>query len=611
VSGIQRSRVRPLSDHLISQIAAGEVVERPASVLKEAMENALDAGACRIEVELAAGGRQRVRVVDDGWGMSGEDLELAFTRHATSKISEFDDLERVATLGFRGEALASIAAVARVTATSAERPGDGTRIVIEGGKVIEVAPASRPRGTELDVTTLFYNVPARREFLKGPSTELRRCLEVAQGYALSRPEVAFTLAHEGRELLRADATTADAAGRLERIAQLFGVGLAGDLVPIESGWGAVSGYVGKPTTTRGRRLFVFVNGRLLRDRALLAIFYRAVRDEWQSEQFPALFLHLELPPEEIDVNVHPQKAEIRLRDPRRLGQVGAALRRALAAGRGAGSAPLRELSGAQAQTPRAWEGLGGVAAMVPRSLGGGWEVREGAAAVQPASAPAPPAARVAEIRYELLEPSIVPLGRGGGAPSVRLLGQYKGALILLEAPDGLYLVDQHAAHERILYERFRRALAVRSAASQSLLEPILLELGPAERETLADLAGKLEARGFALSDLSGGAIGLTAVPAALPAEVAEAVLRKVAGQRAGAEEGDDVDGALNADLLDAVAASKACRSAVRIHRPLSREEMERVVSELFDAEQPWACPHGRPTVLQMGDAELERRFGRR
>ncbi|HVS65713.1 MAG TPA: DNA mismatch repair endonuclease MutL [Thermoanaerobaculia bacterium] len=596
------SRIRPLSDHLISQIAAGEVVERPASVLKEAIENALDAGARRIEIELAAGGRQRVRVSDDGCGMGAEDVELAFARHATSKISEFDDLEKVGTLGFRGEALASIAAVARVSATSAERNGEGTRVAIEGGRVVEIAPASRPRGTELDVTTLFYNVPARREFLKGPPTELRRCLEVAQGYALSRPEVAITLVHEGRELLRGDATGSDAAGRLERIAQLFGAELAANLVPIESGWGAVSGYVGNPSTTRGRRLFVFVNGRLLRDRALLGVFYRAVRDEWQSDQFPALFLHLDLPPEEVDVNVHPQKAEIRFRDPRRLGQVGSALRRALAAGRGAGSAPLRapragELEGAGA-APRAWEGLGGIAALAPRSLGGASEVREAATA------------RLAEVRYEPLAPKSVPLGRGGGAPSVRLLGQYKGALILLEAPDGLYLVDQHAAHERILYERFRRALAERSAASQALLQPIILELAPAEHATLSALSPRLEERGFALSDLSGGAVGLTAVPAALSADVAEAVLRRIASDSEGVE-GDDPDAALDRELLDAVAAGRACRSAVRIHRPLSREEMERVVSELFDAEQPWACPHGRPTVLEMRDAELERRFGRR
>ncbi|HVS13929.1 MAG TPA: DNA mismatch repair endonuclease MutL, partial [Thermoanaerobaculia bacterium] len=346
------SRIRPLSDHLISQIAAGEVVERPASVLKEAIENALDAGAARVEVELAAGGRQRVRVRDDGSGMDAGDLRLAFERHATSKIAEFDDLERVATLGFRGEALASIAAVARVVVSSAEEPGQGTRLIIEGGRVLEEGPVARPRGTELDVTSLFFNVPARRRFLKTPATELRRCLEVAQGYALARPDVAFTMTHENRELLRADASTADAVGRLERIAQLFGAALAADLVPVESGWGSVGGFVGRPTTTRGRRLFVFVNGRLLRDRAVLAVFYRAVRDEWQSEQFPALFLFLDLPPEEVDVNVHPQKAEVRFRDPARMGQVGAALRRALAAGRGAARAPLRAPRTEAAQVPR-------------------------------------------------------------------------------------------------------------------------------------------------------------------------------------------------------------------------------------------------------------------
>ncbi|HVS12530.1 MAG TPA: hypothetical protein VMV46_01305, partial [Thermoanaerobaculia bacterium] len=257
------------------------------------------------------------------------------------------------------------------------------------------------------------------------------------------------------------------------------------------------------------------------------------------------------------------------------------------------------------------EGLGGVAGMAPRSLGGGLEVREGVAPVGASPAGLPAEARVAEVRYPPLPPSVVPLGRGGGAPSVRLLGQYKGALILLEAPDGLYLVDQHAAHERILYERFRRALAERSAASQTLLEPLVLELGPAEGAALAELAPRLETRGFSLSPLSAGAVGVSAVPAALAADAADRVLRALAAEAAagGDELGDEA--VLDRELLDAAAASRACRSAVKIHHPLSREEMERVVSELFDAEQPWACPHGRPTVLEMRDAELERRFGRR
>jgi DNA mismatch repair protein MutL len=612
------SRVRSLSDHLISQIAAGEVVERPASVLKEAIENSLDAGAARVEVELSAGGRQRVRVRDDGAGMGAADLRMAFERHATSKIAAFEDLERVATLGFRGEALASIAAVARVVASSAEEPGQGTHWVIGGGRGREEAPAARPRGTELDVTSLFFNVPARRRFLKTPSTELRRCLEVAQGYALARPDVAFTVSHEERELLRADASTADAAGRLERIAQIFGAALAADLVPVESGWGSVAGFVGRPTTTRGRRLFVFVNGRLLRDRAVLAVFYRAVRDEWQSEQFPALFLFLDLPPEEVDVNVHPQKAEVRFRDPARMGQVGAALRRALASARSAAVAPLRTPHADAAYVPRAWEGLGGSAVPTPRSLGGGLEVHEkGAPAFEPGGALAGTmagtlaGARVAEVRYQPFEPRAVPLGRRSGVPALRLLGQYKGALILLEAPDGLYLVDQHAAHERILYERLRRALAERTVASQALLEPLVLELGPAEAEALAALAPRLEERGFSVAALSGGAVGVSAIPAALPADAADRVLRTLAAEAAGSGDGLAEEAVLDRELLDAAAASRACRSAVKIHHPLSREEMERVVSELLGAEQPWACPHGRPTVLEMRDAELERRFGRR
>jgi DNA mismatch repair protein MutL len=655
------SRIHLLSDPLVSQIAAGEVVERPASVVKELIENALDAGARDVEVLLEAGGKARIAVADDGCGMGADDALLAFDRHATSKIASFADLERVGTLGFRGEALAAIASVARVELITAELPGDGHRVLIEGGRVRVAEPLARPRGTTLDVRSLFFNVPARRKFLKTPETELRRAVEMVQGYALARPDVRWRLLHDGRallDLLPAGAGS-DPEGLRQRIAQLFGgelaarlvavgeVGAAGDIGAANAADAAdaagavgavgdggetgppprerIGGLVGTPETARGRRQFVFVNRRLLRDRAVLATFYRTVREEWKSDDHPALFLFLDLPPEEVDVNVHPQKAEVRFRDPRLLDRVAAALRSALARARGEVAAPLRRPAAAAPAVPFAWQGLGGrptpaawwrgsspPAAPAPApdrpglpALPG--EVAEGSPAARTAAEPA--SGRLATASYTPPERAAVPLsGRRGEVRPFRLLGQYKGTLILLEGPDGLYLVDQHVAHERILFERLRLSLAAASPPSQALLTPRLLELGPAERLRLLELAPALEACGFGLTALSGQTLALTAAPAVLSAGEAEGLLAALA-------DGSSADAPADADLaprvLDALAASLACKAAVKMHHPLSPPEMEALMTELFAAEQPYACPHGRPIVLQMTDSDLERRFGRR
>jgi DNA mismatch repair protein MutL len=679
------SRIHLLADPLVSQIAAGEVVERPASVVKELIENALDAGAREVEVLLEAGGKGRVAVADDGCGMGADDALLAFDRHATSKIASFADLERVGTLGFRGEALAAIASVARVELVTAERPGEGHRVLIEGGRVRVAEPVARPRGTTLDVRSLFFNVPARRKFLKAPETELRRALEVAQGYALARPDVRWRVLHEGRALLDL-LPAAGPGGPRQRIAQLFGdelasrlvdVGTVGEIaaigeagaigesgaigaigesgacgaIPVSSGEAGaagqerlgglvpveterIGGLVGSPDTARGRRQFVFVNRRLLRDRAVLATFYRAVREEWKSDDFPALFLFLDLPPEELDVNVHPQKAEVRFRDPRLLDRVAEALRLALARARGEVAAPLRRPAAAGPAVPFAWQGLGGPPTPAawggwrggpypevpvppgPRALpdeiaevgGGSPTVAYDAGVAAGAVAGAPPA-RLATPSYLPPERAAVPLsGRRGEVRPFRLLGQYKGTLILLEGPDGLYLVDQHVAHERILYERLRRSLAAATPPSQVLLSPLLLDLSPAERLRLLELAPALEPCGFGFTVLSGQTLALTAVPAVLSAGDAEALLAALAD---GSPAGEPSDGGLGPRVLDALAASQACKAAVKMHHPLSPPEMEALLTELFAADQPYACPHGRPIVLQMTDSDLERRFGRR
>ncbi len=595
------SRIRLLPDPLVSQIAAGEVVERPASVVKELVENALDAGAGHLEIRLEHGGKAWIEIADDGSGMGRDDALLAFDRHATSKIASFADLERVATLGFRGEALASIASVARVELTTADQPGDGQRVVIEGGRVRAAEPFSRPRGTTLDVRSLFFNVPARRKFLKAPQTELRRCLEVVQGYALARPDVRFQVFHEGRELLDALAA-AGSAGSRERIGQIFGAEFAARLVEIPESWEgaeAIRGFVGTPETARGRRQFVYVNRRLIRDRAVLAAFYRAVRDEWKGEDFPALFLFLDVPPEEVDVNVHPQKAEVRFRDPGLVDRIYDALRRALEHARGEEAAPLRPPS-SEPYVPFAWQGLGENRSPVA------WD-RSGDVSVEVSGGSAP--ARLAAPSYTPADRPIVPLsGRSGEARPFRLLGQYKGTLILLEGPDGLYVIDQHVAHERILYERLRRSLAAERPPVQHLLTPILLELAPAERLRLLELAPGLDEHGFGVAALSGNTVAVTSSPAVLSADGAEALLRSLA-----ADSGDGAGGPadLSRRILESMAASMACKAAVKMHHPLSAPEMEALVAELFAAEQPYACPHGRPIVLQMTDSDLERRFGRR
>jgi DNA mismatch repair protein MutL len=583
-------RIHILPDRLISQIAAGEVVERPASVVKELLENALDAGASALRVELESGGRRRIVVSDDGSGMGRDDSLLAFDRHATSKIATFDDLERVETLGFRGEALASIAAVAKVELLTAEAPGEGWRVRIEGGRVLHAEPAAAPRGTRLEVASLFFNVPARRAFLKSPETELRRCVEVVQGYALARPEVSFHVAHDGRELLEAPAAADAASGLRGRVAQIFGAELARRLTEIgPAGEAEAGGLVGSRLTTRGRRQFVFVNGRLIRDRAVMATFYRAVREEWASEEFPALFLFLTLPAAEVDVNVHPQKSEVRFRDAALLDRLHAALRAALARARGEEPAPWRTPDpGGRPAGALAWSGAGG------RPWTAASEVRE--------------PARLAEAVYAPLERSPLPgplAGRGAGPSRFRLLGQYKGTLLLLEGPDGLYLIDQHVAHERILYERLRRSLEARDHPSQPLLVPRLLALGPAERLRLLELRDELAGFGFSLEALSGSSVALRAAPAAISADEAEALLLQLAAHGGGGA------AELHRRLLDALAASQACQAAIKMHHPLGPEAMEALVGELFAAEQPFACPHGRPTVLQMTDADLERRFGRR
>src|SRR6185295_9149351 len=433
-------------------------------------------------------------------------------------------------------------------------------------------------------------------------------------------------------------TAASLAGARRRIGQIFGEPFARQLAlipPPDPGLPgsktrpgeAITGFVGTPATARGRRHFIFVNRRLLRDRAILATFYRAVREEWRGEDFPALFLFLDVPPGEVDVNVHPQKAEVRFRDPGFLDRVAGALRRGLERARGEEAAPLRDLpagSGAGSLGRFSWQGQGGrspfagIGGAASGSAAESWRTA-GEVAERPRSSeawvpgtPNPEEARLATAAYApISERAAVPLsGRSGERRPFRLLGQYKGSLILLEGPDGLYVIDQHVAHERILFERLRRSLAATSRASQHLVHPVLLELSVPERLRLLELAAALETCGFSLTELSGTEIGLTSIPAVLSVDEGEKLLRALASSELGGGEAESAE-ILSRRILDALAASLSCKSAIKMHHPLVPLEMEALVAELFAAENPYACPHGRPIVLQMTDADLERRFGRR
>lgn len=601
------SRIRALPDRLITQIAAGEVVERPASVVKELIENSLDAGAAEVRLSLRAGGRDSIRVRDDGSGMDAEDAVLAFRRHATSKLSRLEDLQAIGTLGFRGEALAAIAAVSEVDLRSAISDGDGFRVRVEGGSEVVAEPIAQPRGTSVEVSSLFYNVPARRKFLKQAASEQRRCLEVVQAYALYHRHIAFFAEHQNGNLIEAPGLTLDDDyGALRaRVEQLFDAELAARLVPFgddPNGDDTVWGMVGDRRTSRGRKSFVFVNGRLLRDRTIMSLFYRAARDEWGSGEFPSLFLFIDLPPEQVDVNVHPQKYEVRFRDGDVNQRLYRTLRQGLAVARGHEQAPraiVEDLPGA----PLAWEGLGRES-----SEAESWKIQpEKTASVvaEPAAETASPG-RIAEATTAAAtsEHPIPLSGRDGVERPFRVLGQYKASLILVEGPDALYVIDQHVAHERVLFERLLQTIDGDAIQGQRLLEPLMLEMTADESEALADAQQVLGDAGFEYEVLSGGTVAVSTTPATLSTNQAAEFLLEVARSGVPTEQ-------LAKRFRELLAAGLSCRAAVKLHDVLGLREIEDLLSDLFACDNPYACPHGRPVMLRLSDFELEKSFHRR
>ncbi|HTH64045.1 MAG TPA: DNA mismatch repair endonuclease MutL [Gemmatimonadales bacterium] len=558
-------RIAVLPDRVADQIAAGEVVERPASVVKELVENALDAGARVVRVEIEEGGRALIRVSDDGHGMAPDDAQLALRRHATSKIRSVADLIGVGSFGFRGEALPAIASVSRFELETADG-ASGIRLRVTGGTIEAAEPAVRQQGTSVTVRGLFFNTPARRKFLRAPATETRAVSDVLTVLALARPDVAFSLTSDGRPLLDAPA----AARLIERIHALWGRDLADTLLPLSTrvGGAEVSGFAQRPSQARpaGRKAFVFVRGRPVKDPFLLRAAEAGYRSAIAPGDRPSLLLFLDLPGDAVDVNVHPTKAEVRFRDRIQIEQlVEEGVRRALApldaaaplGGASSGAAPVLEA------TP--WDGTGTIPAGMPTEL--------------------------------FTEPM-------GGRPRGPELLQVFDTYLLFQTEDAVAIVDQHSAHERVLYEQVMRQLSGDGAPAQRLLLPLTLEFSGPELEAI-DAHRELLARvGFELEPFSGRTVVVHTAPNPHPRFEAARCLQELVSDLAGGRFGGW------ANRLERFGATFACRAAIKAGHHLDPEEARELVRRLLSATLPAHDVHGRPTIVQLPKGELERRFGR-
>lgn len=580
------SRIRVLSEETVNRVAAGEVVERPAAALKELLENSIDAGATQVVVELARAGSSLIRVGDDGRGMGQDDLVLALERHATSKIVSVQDLSRVATFGFRGEALPSIAAVSRLRIETRERGSpSGWLLEADGGRIQRVVPCGCPEGTLIEVRDLFHSVPARLKFLRSGPTELAHCLQVAVRLALACPALGMRLSHGGRELLHLT-RSADAGGRLrEHLGREFFAGM----VPVRGGGPgcAVAGFVSRPGAGRPGADYqhLFVNGRPVRDPLLAQGLREALRDHFlQEKNGAAYFLWLTLPTDSVDVNVHPTKREVRFRDPREvLGVVAAALREALRGDQELGLPPPLAVSARRdADTPLPPARLEPpLAAAEPRDAGGYTPTDALQTALDLATAPAAPALAQADHDHS------------------QVLGTY----IICPTTAGLVLVDQHAAHERILYERLLSR--PRPAASQRLLEPILFPTAPGEESVLETLRPEFADLGVEVEAIGPRSWRVLALPVELPPADAVGFIREIAAL---ALEGSSPG--LVEQFRHRAAALLACHSAIRANQRLAPAEIAQLLGDLSRTANPGACPHGRPTSIAIDRAEIERRFRR-
>jgi len=579
--------IRLLPSALVDQIAAGEVIERPASLVKELVENSLDAGARRIEVDIEAGGTALVRVLDDGHGIPEAELPLAVQRHATSKIASVDDLAAIGTLGFRGEALPSIGSVARLRIASRASGADrGAELRVEHGEPGDIAPVAQPQGTLVEVRDLFHNVPARRKFLRAESTELGHIARLLERFALARFDVAFRLRHGGRVLL--DAPLADTpALQRARIAAIMGEDFIAGALPIErrAGRVALSGWLGQPQAARAAsdQQSAYVNGRAVRDRLLAAAIRLGYRDVLYHGRQPAYLLYLDIEPEWVDVNAHPQKLEVRFRDSRQIHDfVFRAVHDALGVGAGvaAPTAPPTALGVGAAAT----------AGVLPLAEAEGFWPAVGPADGQAAPAPA-------WVHEDL------PDGLGARPGSLGVaVAQLHGVYVLAQSEAGLVLVDAHAAHERVLYERMKRGFGARPAV-QRLLEPVVVEVAAHDTESFTEHAEDFARAGFDIGVLAPGRLAVRAVPALLAHSDLAALVREVLADLREERGGHHLEAAAHS-LLGNI----ACRAAIKANRRLTLPEMNALLRDMETTERAGQCNHGRPTWTLLTLAQLDQLF---
>ena len=608
------SKIRVLADHVANQIAAGEVVERPASVAKELVENSIDASATRITIEIEAGGRRLLKVSDDGEGMVRDDAILAFERHATSKIRETNDLAAIGTLGFRGEALASIASVAKVELTTCmDGANAATRVNINGGRMRDVKDAAHPRGTTIIVRDLFFNIPARRKFLRAEATETYHLTNLVTHYALAHPEIAFTFVNNGREVVRAT----PANDLRERAYQIFGEEFLKNLLEVDGGEpqvARVSGFVSAPRDRRTSRdaQYLFVNRRFVRDWMIGRALSEAYRSILPHGVYPAALLFIETPLEEVDVNVHPAKTEVRFR---RQAAVADAVRESVRAALASASyVPTQE------QPPVAEPIMTATAAVssftpqpriefvppppplrAPVESSGDEIARDIEIMLQ--SAPrsvksvVPPLDSAEKLAREVTPESL--------STNIRPLGQLEESFIIATDDEGLLLIDQHVAHERILFDKYRALEAQRRTESQQLLVPETFDLTPAQAAVFDDLVPELEKYGFELMRLSGRTVAIRAVPADLPGSEARNMLFELL-------ETVDAEKKTTAPetMRDEIAASLACHAAIKVNMPLAPEKMRWLIDRLLQTSSPTTCPHGRPVILRLRTRDILKGFHR-
>ncbi len=640
------SKIRILPDNLANQIAAGEVVERPASVVKELLENSLDAGATRIQIDIELGGRRLMRITDDGEGMNRDDAVLAFERHATSKLKKLEDLSNILTLGFRGEALASIASVGKVElVTKTVDSTAATRVNIEGGRIVDVKDAARSTGTTITVRDLFFNTPARRKFMRSEATENFHLTNIVQHYALAHHNIAFTLTNNGRESIR----VSPAKDLKERAYQLFGNDLIESLLEVKGGRefiAKVHGYVSAPRerrTTRDSQYF-FINGRFVRDKLISRGLQEGFRSVLPHGVYPVGFLFLEIPLEEVDVNVHPAKTEVRFRRAEAVKDVIAeAVKNALTSANLFGDKAVWQavlqakdsefqISNSilpKPQVQKFEQPRIEFAVESPES-----EVQSPKSSEQEAfeiNLDFPVFERVAETRIEQNESPAQVVSDFGlrtqnsglskmdsavkatksidieqlNATAIRPMGQLHNSYIIAVDNEGLLLIDQHVAHERILFDKFRKKEGNRKVESQNLLLPETLDLSPAQAAAFGLIENELEEMGFAVMQLSGRTVAIKAVPTDLPPSEIRNLLAEILDTVDREKRGNAIE-----TIRDDIAASLACKAAVKVNMKLTPEKMQWMIDNLITNSAATTCPHGRPIILRLTMRDIERNFHR-